>query len=478
MRAAAHKVVALHGAVAVPTVEPHSEFAPALDYLAAPPSPIRIRLMATICALCASAIAISCFAKIDIYATAQARIQPAGRSKLIQPLATGKVSAVHVSNGTLVRKGELLLELDATESSADRTTDLESAGALRAEIARRRVAIDSARTERWQAAPAIAFEPGIAPSLRAREQAVLAADLANLRQTVQALEAKVAESSTRSGALRATIAEQERTVAALQKRFEMTESLFNQTLASRAAVIDAEQAVSEQRTRLAGLQGELLSSEAAMRSGTAELRRALASFIAINTQALVEAEAKGDGAAQNLIKSSARLGHTRLLAPIDGTVQELAVTTIGQVVVLGQQLMTIVPKNSTLEVDALLANKDIGFVESGQTAVLKLDAFPFTRYGTLSGKVVRISHDAVDSEQALSLANRSSSSRIAFTPSKDLVYPVTAALERTNILVDNKSIPVLPGMTGTLEIRTGQRRVIEFLLSPILEVTAAAGHER
>lgn len=457
----------------------HHEFAD-LDFFTSPPSPIHMQLMAVICAALACALIISCIAKIDIHAIAQARIHPTGRSKIIQPLATGRVSAIHVANGAQVKQGDLLLELDSAESTADRATTSEQYNSLRAEIARRLAANAAVRDNRLTPAPIVEFAADIPPDLRLREEQVMAADLANLRSRLQALEAKIAENATRKAAARATIAEQERLVAALQQRFDMAQSLLGRGLTSKASVIDAEQTLSVGLTDLAGFKGQLQNAEAAIQSGHTETQHAIAEFIASNTQSLASAQARRDEVAQSMVKALARFEHTRLVAPIDGTVQELAVTTIGQVVASGQHLLTVVPNDSALEVEALVSNKDVGFIEPGQRAVLKLDAFPFTRYGTLSGKITRISHDAMDSMQALSLANGSAANNriLPATQTQDLVYAVTVALDRATIVVDDKTIPLLPGMTGRLEIRTGERRAIEYFFAPMLEVISEAGHER
>ena len=174
-----------------------------------------------------------------------------------------------------------------------------------------------------------------------------------------------------------------------------------------------------------------------------------------------------------------------LTSPIDGTVQQVAVTTIGQVVTPGQPLLVIVPSDGPIDVQAQVENKDIGFVEVGQEAIIKVDAFPFTRYGTLSGKVMQVSRDAIESREASAsgdadaIAKGQSVSQMTGTaPTQDLVYPVKVELDRDMIAADGKDVRLTPGMTVSVEIRTGHRRVISYLIAPILETTSSAGHER
>src|SRR5262249_43356362 len=126
---------------------------------------------------------------------------------------------------------------------------------------------------------------------------------------------------------------------------------------------------------------------------------------------LADAERKRDQTFQDLVKARAKNTHTRLTAPVDGVVQQLAVTTIGQVVASGQALMTIVPEGAPLEVVALVLNKDIGFVKVGQKVVVKVESFPFTRYGTIDGTVIRVSPDAVDMRSAPNLSEAAATVR-------------------------------------------------------------------
>jgi hemolysin D len=176
----------------------------------------------------------------------------------------------------------------------------------------------------------------------------------------------------------------------------------------------------------------------------------------------------------------------KLYSPIDGFVQQSAVTTIGQVVTTGQQLMVVTPSKDELEVEALIANLDIGFIKIGQEAVIKVDAFSFTRFGTVHGKVVRIAAEAIDEQEAKrALANTTASANSANAPSvsppgqpESFVFPVTIALDEATMNIDNTTIPLVAGMTVSAEIKTGSRRVIDYLLSPLAKATSEAMRER
>jgi hemolysin D len=200
-------------------------------------------------------------------------------------------------------------------------------------------------------------------------------------------------------------------------------------------------------------------------------------------QKLADSERKADHLKGELVKATTKHERTRLTAPIAGTVQQLAVTTVGQVVSPGQPLMTIVPVGAPIEIEALIQNKDIGFVEVGQKAVVKVESFPFTRYGTVEGTVIKVSRDAVDDREASALSDPKASSRqqstaADFAKNQNLVFPATIALSKTVIKVDGKDIPLSPGMAVTIEVLTGKRRALDYILSPLREVASSSGHER
>jgi hemolysin D len=173
-----------------------------------------------------------------------------------------------------------------------------------------------------------------------------------------------------------------------------------------------------------------------------------------------------------------------LTSPIDGTVQNLAVTSLGQVLASGQELMRVVPDSGTLDVTAFVSNKDIGFIHAGQDVVIKVESFPFTRYGSIPGHVVHIARDSIPSPDALrsegdpTQAPNAGSLILPAQPTQNLVYPVKIRPDRTSIRADGVDVPLTAGMTVTAEIRTGSRRILEYVFSPLVEVAEGAMSER
>jgi hemolysin D len=172
----------------------------------------------------------------------------------------------------------------------------------------------------------------------------------------------------------------------------------------------------------------------------------------------------------------------RLASPIDGVVYGVSVTTVGQVVGSGEEMMRVVPEAASLEIECYLANKDIGFVSAGQEAVVKIESFPFTRYGTLSATVMRVAGDAIpepDARETESTAHPAKDKMFAGAErTQNLMFPVTLLPERSTMLIDGSNVPLSPGMAVSVEIATGKRRILEYLFSPLVETASEAMKER
>jgi hemolysin D len=256
------------------------------------------------------------------------------------------------------------------------------------------------------------------------------------------------------------VAKLETTLPLASKREEDVKKLAEQGFMSGHAGqdrmrerIELERDLATQRARLLETQAALAESENARTAYLAEVRRSLYDREA-------QADLKRQGASQEQAKAAYREKLTTLTAPVDGVVQQLAVHTSGGVVTEAQVLMIVVPEGAQMTAEVTLENKDIGFVNAGQDAVIKLETFTFTRYGTIDGKVRLVTADAVNDEK------------------RGAIFPVTLSLAQTQIDVDGKMIRLAPGMNLTAEIKTGQRRVIEYLLSPIQKAGSESLRER
>ena len=314
---------------------------------------------------------------------------------------------------------------------------------------------------------------------------MLRADLTQLADALKALDKQMAQKLATRKRLDMSIAFQNTLMETLNQRVATRQEAIDRNVGTKINLYDAKEELEKSESALASDQGQLIETDAALKEVQSEKAKTVSQFIADNENKLAEASRKADEARQALAKATARLARTKLYAPIDGVVQQSAVTTIGQVVTTGQQLIVVTPDAAKLQVEALVANLDIGFIKLGQDAAIKVDAFPFTRFGVLKGKVAKIASGAIaeqDAKRALANATAAANAPQALPTApgqpESFVFPVTIALDETAMKIDNAVIPLTPGMTVTVEIKTNSRRVIDYLLSPLARIASEALRER
>lgn len=274
------------------------------------------------------------------------------------------------------------------------------------------------------------------------------------------MEAEIARRQAERQATLDQVAKLERTLPIVRQRARDYEKLVQENFISRHGYLEREQARIEQEQDLATSRSKADEIQAALM----EARRQQATLAAETRRQLLDqlnlASQKAASLAQERIKAEQRSRLMRLTTPVAGVVQQLAVTTIGGVVTPAQPLLVIVPRENVLEVEAMLPNKDIGFVNPGQIAEIKVETFPYTKYGTLHGTVTQVSSDAIQDEKL------------------GLIYATRVRLGRDAIRVENRNVRLTPGMAVTVEVKTGTRRVIEYFLSPLLQYGSESLRER
>lgn len=469
------------------------EFLPAaLEILETPQSPVRIAFLWFICVLATSLLAWGWFGKFDIVATAQGKIQPVGRVKIIESLEHGKTSSVVVGNGDRVEAGDIVAELDDTETRADEAAKSTSLHTLHAEILRRivfREVLVGFKTSLWQQPdgpeyPVLAFSGEIPVSIRHREQTVFEADLRGVWASIVSIAAQRRQKEDQIAGLTEAIASQRELVRTLEQRVNMRAQLFLSRAGSQVEVFDATQEYQEASSALADKTAQLMGSKAEVNVVIAEGEKIVETASADNSNRWLEALRAKDELEQELIKIKSRRQRLQIRSPTDGVVQLSSITSVGQVVTANTELMRIVPFASVLEIEAYLPNKDIGFVEVQQSAIVKVEAYPYTRFGVLKGEVKHISADAIPEPDAQNLESTIAQTTQSVVPTgnaqrvQNLVFPVTVALQDSVMQISGRLVPVTPGMSVTVEIKTGQRRILEYLFSPLAEVTSEAMKER
>ncbi len=453
------------------------EFLPAaLEIVATPPSPTGRAISATIIAVFCIALIWASIGLVDIIAIATGKIVPDVRTKVIQPFETAVVRAIHVRDGQRVQAGDVLIELDPTISEAELGRLESDLLATQIEIARLRAALAGSEQLARDLLPDRATPEQIATAQRflSRQLAEQNAKMATIRwQGAQ----KKAERATAES----TIAKVESIIPILQQRADVRKYLVDKEFGSKLQYLsDMLDLVGQQQDLL--VQKSRYDEVAAALSGLEETRlRTQAEYERNLFDELAKAEQKAAGLLHDVSKAKQRTSLLRLTAQEDGVVQQLAVHSIGGVVTPAQTLMVLVPSTSKLEIEAMVSNRDIGFVVPGQTAAIKLDTFNFTRYGLRKGEVLSVSQDAITRDKPVDKnGNKGEGSETSSSEPKgqELVYSARIALDSPDMQVDDRLVRLSPGMAVTVEIKTGSRRIINYLLSPVLRYSQESLRER
>jgi hemolysin D len=410
-----------------------AEFLPAaLSLQAQPVSPAGRWVARILMLLVLALVAWSVIGRTDIVVNAQGKVIPNGRTKTVGALEVARVQALHVEDGQVVRAGELLIELDPRLSDTEQDKaqgEFQAATLQRERAAALLAALDSGQPPNLPTVPALAdLDPD------------------RLQMTRQHLQDQWRDHTARMARLDGELRRYGQELPLVAQRARDYAELAQTRDVSRHAWMEKEQA----RLDLEGQIADLRHQKTAL---TAELRKSA-------QDQRTEATRLAAAAQQEVRKGRVRGDLLKLTAPVDGTVQQLAVHTVGGVVSPAQPLMQIVPKQTRVEMEAFIENRDVGFVKEGQTAQVKIDAFEYTKYGTLEATIAHVSRDAIQDEK------------------RGPIYAVRLVLTRPVLLVQGQAQPITAGMSGSVEIKTGSRRLIEYVLSPLVQHVRESLHER
>jgi hemolysin D len=295
--------------------------------------------------------------------------------------------------------------------------------------------------------------------------------VAEHRAKVGAIDEQVRQKKAERQTAVATIDKLQTTIPILQEKTDMRKQLLDHQTGSKITYLEDLANLLDQQKELEVQKSKLQEADASVAAVAQTRAQTESEYLRGLSNDLVEAERKAAGLARDVDKASERTRLQVLSAPVDGTVQQLAVHTVGGVVTPAQALLAVVPADSPLEIEANVSNRDIGFVQTGQEVQIKVDTFTFTRYGLLHGNVLSVSHDSVAREKPLDKNGNTQSTngdKSSEPAGQELSYAARISLDRTQMTVDDKTVELMPGMAITAEIKTGSRRVISYLLSPLL----------
>jgi len=407
-----------------------AEFLPAsLSLQAQPVSPAGRWVARILLTMIIVLVAWASFGRVDIIVNGQGKIIADGYTKTISSVEIASVHALHVKDGQTVKAGDVLIELDTRQTDSERD---------KAEGERQLALVQLSCAQSLLAALASGKPPHLPPlpDVTAQRRQTGTAYVADQWFDYTAKRTRLSGDVTRYRAALTPTIEQEADYAILVKTHDVSADAWLQKKQARIEI-----------------QGQLDNARNQLAELTADTRKQAQDKLAEASRLLASSE-------QDVRRASAHNALLQLSAPVDGTVQQLTVHTVGGVVPAAQPLMQIVPLQAKVSFEAFIDDKDVGFVHEGQHAAVKIEAFDYTRYGTVPAVVSHLSRDAIDDDK------------------KGLRYAVTIALERSALQDDGKTIALTPGMSGSVEILTGTRRVIAYVLSPLLQHAQESLHER
>jgi len=411
-------------------------------------------LLGAIAAFLLTALLWAAFARIDEVTRGEGRVITSSQTQYIQNLEGGIIGEILVREGETVEKGQVLFRIDPTRFASDFRESQQTSHALRARVAR----LTAEAEQRPLAIPADLKKD--APTVVANESALHAArqrDLANknalLREQLAQREQELTEMRSRADRLAEGL-------QYLEKEIGMTRPLVKDGVVSEVELLRLEREAVRMRTDLDAArlaQPRILSAVEEARRKIADNEYAFRSAAAAD---LTEARAQLAKLSETLPALEHRLSRTEVRSPARGTVKVIPNKTPGGVVQPGSPLAELVPLDETLLIEARLRPSDIAFVSPGQRAVVKLAAYDYSIYGGLEGRVEYVSADSIQPQQG------------------EPYYIAHVRTETSGLPFQGKILPVIPGMTATVDVVTGERTVLHYLLKPINKARERALRER
>ncbi len=462
-------------------------FRPAhLELIETPVSPLPRWSMRAIILFAFIALVWSIVGQLDVVAVAGGKTITSGRTRIIQPLEPSIVKAIYAKDGQHVEEGQVLVELDATTASAELQRIQEALNTVRLSLARNTALLNSIH---WKLNPeskapenkdnskasyllttsqqmiignnpTLGDTPGIPENQKKTEQALLTSQYHSFISQIDKQKLLIQQKHDEIQTVKSQITKVSRMLTLAKAKTSDYHKLYNKQYASKHEWLAQEQEKVSLQNDLFIQRNRLLELTSGLEVQKQELNNMSAQFINNTTEKLNQARDNIAQYEQELAKNQQRKDILKLTAPVSGTVQQLAIHSIGGVVTEAQPLLAIVPDNEEVEAEVMISNIDIGFIKEGQVAAIKIASFPYTRYGYIEGTVANLSHDAVQDEK------------------QGLIFPAKILLKQTYMNIEGVKVNLTPGMEITAEIKTHRRRVIDYFLSPLKQYASEGLREQ
>ena len=394
------------------------------------------------------------WAILDEVTKGQGQVIPSSRVQTIQILEGGILSEILVEVGTIVEPGDVLLRIDNSMAKSTYNEEQTRYNNLRARIIRLESEVSDKALKfpdelKKEAPNAVSFEEtqySINKQRLQAESSVLSSRAQQRRQEVEEMQSRQRQLEDQ--------------LAVAQQELNMTRPLVQQGVMPQLDLIRIQGQVTDLQGEIRTVKLSIPRAQNAVNEANQQIRELKLNAKAEASRELNEIRAEFESLAQSMVAGEDRFKRTEVTSKIKGTVKEIFINSVGGVIQPGEEIMQIVPLDDTLLIEAKITPADIAFISPGQKAVVKITAYDFSIYGGLEGIVEQISADTIVDEEG------------------DSFYKVYLRTEETVLKHKGKELPIIPGMTASVDILTGQKSVFAYLMKPILKAKNEALRER
>jgi adhesin transport system membrane fusion protein len=384
---------------------------------------------------------------------AEGKVIPSSQLQVVQSFDGGIVREIFVKDGDKVKKGQVLMRLDQTQFASSYGENLVKEASLRARIARLRAIVENKLLNLK-----LPSDPRLA-EIYQNEIDLYKRQLDQLKTQENIQRTKIRQAQLELKSAQDQRAQLQESYNLIQKEIRITQPLVKRGYASEVDLLKLKREANDIRSKLKDVQNTIPKLQSSIREARAELKKIQQEFRNKAHQELNDAESELAALQETQKALRERVQRTDLLSPVNGIVKRVLVTTIGGVVKPGDPVVEIVPEDDVLIVEARVRPQDIGFLRPGLPAKVKFSAYDFAIYGGLEGKVVNISADTITDEKG------------------DSYYLVRIKTDKNYLGTPEHPLALLPGMTATVDIITGKRTILQYLLNPIVKVKENALRE-
>jgi len=392
---------------------------------------------------------------LDEVTTGPGKVVPSQQLQIVQPLEPGIIRDILVEEGQLVEAGEILMHVDDTAFSSELGELHQRRGAFQAQVMRLRAEANGA-----DAMPDKSSLPEIAAQSYEVENQLFRARRKRVDDEVAVLEQQLIQKVQE---VREFEARREKLLASLkplERELDLTTKLYERQVVPEVELLRLQREAIDLRGERNIVLAALPRAQAAYDEVLLKIKTARASLQADAREQLAKVAADLSVIEQKIRSAKDRVVRTALRSPTRGVINALNVRTVGAVVISGQALVEIVPLDDTLLIEARIRPQDVAFIRPDQEASVKLTAYDFSIYGTLDGRVERISADTTVDDQG------------------EAFYRIMVRTNENALLFNGNSLPILPGMIATVDVRTGTKTVLDYILKPIRKARYEALRER